>query len=92
MIGYSLKQLCIGGGINSSFLALAPNESNPSSFVTFRPTFIFNVSYNIISKILALRLKKILPCIIYENQWGFVLGKQIFYNIIMIHEAVDSSW
>lgn len=47
MVGYSFKTFIMGGGINTSFLALIPKESNPSSFSIFRPISLCNVSYKI---------------------------------------------
>lgn len=60
IIGYSLKRLCMGNGINSSFLSFVPKESNPSYFSRFCLIYLCNVSYNIISKLLASRIRKIL--------------------------------
>lgn len=47
-----------GSSIKSSHLALFPKESNPQTFDRFRPISLCNVSYKIITKILANRLKK----------------------------------
>ena len=81
MIGYSLKISYIGGGINSAFLALIPKEQNPSSFSRFRPIFLCNFSYKITAKILALRLKVLLPLLISPNQGSFIPGRQIYDTI-----------
>ena len=37
-------------------------------------------------------LKKILPKLIPENQGGFVRGRQILDNIILVQEAIHSSY
>jgi hypothetical protein len=64
----------IGGGTNSSFLALIPKEKGAVSFGRFRPISLCNTSYKILTKIIANRIKKILPAIIPENQGGFIKG------------------
>ena len=51
----------MGSSIKSSHLALIPKDPNPQTFDRFRPISLCNVSYKIITKILANRLKKILP-------------------------------
>lgn len=68
MLHYSHKSFRVGGNINSSFLALVPKESNPSSFSGFRPISLCNSSYKILSKIISSQIKKLLPKIILQNQ------------------------
>ena len=81
----------MGSSIKSSHLALIPKDPNPQSFDRFRPISLCNVSYKIISKILANRIKKILPSLISENQGGFVPRRHITDNVILIQEAIHSS-
>ena len=40
---------------------------------------------------MASRLKNILPYLIPENQGGFVKGRKIWDNIILVQEAIHSS-
>jgi len=56
-----------GGNTKSSYLALILKESNPLTFNRYKPISLCNSSYKIITKILANRIKKILPKIISEN-------------------------
>eukprot|EP00253_Pinus_taeda_P027567 PITA_27567 len=81
----------MGSSIKSSHLALIPKEPNPQTFDRFRPISLCNVSYKIITKILANRLKKILPSLISENQGGFVPKRHITDNVILIQEAIHSN-
>ena len=81
----------IGGSINSAFLALIPKEKGASDFSRFRPISLCNTSYKLVTKIIAIRLKKILPVIIPENQGGFIKGRNILDNIVLVQEAVHSS-
>jgi hypothetical protein len=57
MIHYVHKSSHMGGATNSSFLALIPKEKNASSFDRFHPISLCNVSYKIMAKIIANRLK-----------------------------------
>jgi hypothetical protein len=81
----------IGGGTNSSFLALIPKEKGASSFERFYPISLYNTSYKILTKIIMNRLKNVLPTIIPENQGGFIKGRHIMDNIILVQEALHSS-
>eukprot|EP00253_Pinus_taeda_P019113 PITA_19113 len=81
----------MGNSIKSSHLALIPKDPNPQSFDRFHPISLCNVSYKIITKILANRLKNLLPSLISENQGGFVPRRKITDNVILIQEAIHSS-
>ncbi|MCY6524945.1 reverse transcriptase domain-containing protein, partial [Actinobacillus pleuropneumoniae] len=56
----------------------------------FRPIALCNVVYKIISKIIANRLKPLLPTLMSEEKTGYVEGRQILNNIIQAHEVVHS--
>jgi hypothetical protein len=88
------SQACtkIGGSTNSAFLALIPKEKGAKHLPRFRPISLCNTGYKIITKIIANRLKKMLPRLIPENQGGFVHGRQILDNIILVQEAIHSSY
>jgi hypothetical protein len=58
----------LGGSTNSSFLALIPKEKGANSFNRFHPISLCNTGYKIITKIIANRLKNMLPRIILENR------------------------
>lgn len=73
-----------GGNIKFSYLALIPKEANPSTFNRFHPISLCNSSYKIITKIIANRIKEVLPIIISKNQGGFMPNMQIIDNVIIV--------
>jgi hypothetical protein len=87
------SQICskLGGGTNSSFLALIPKEKGAVNFGRFRPISLCNTSYKILTKVISTRIKKILLTIIPENQGGFIKGRHIVDNTILVQEALHSS-
>lgn len=74
-------------GLNHTFVTLIPKVRKPVDMKDLRPISLCNVSYKLISKVLANRLKKILPSIIDESQSVFVLGRLITDNIILYSEV-----
>eukprot|EP00253_Pinus_taeda_P034784 PITA_34784 len=91
MIGWFMKKAKIGGGTNSTYLALIPKDTNPESFARFRPISLCNASYKILAKLLANWIKPLLKILISSPQGGFVEGRHILDNVIQVQETIHSS-
>jgi hypothetical protein len=76
--------------INATMITLIPKENEARTPDRYRPIALCNVVYNIISKVIANRLKPILPTLISEEHAGFVEGRQIMDNIIHAHELIHT--
>ena len=75
---------------NATFLTLIPKEQGTEDPGKFRPIALCNVIYKIITKVIANRLRPLLPVLISPEQAGFVEGRQILDGIILVHEAIHS--
>eukprot|EP00253_Pinus_taeda_P020626 PITA_20626 len=76
--------------LNSTFITLVPKVEEANTPEKFRPIALCNVIYKIISKVIANRLKMILPGIISQEQSGYVEGRQILDNILLAQEMIHS--
>eukprot|EP00253_Pinus_taeda_P025694 PITA_25694 len=76
--------------LNSTFIALIPKEEESNTLEKFRPIALCNVIYKVISKVIANRLKPLLPLLISPEQSGYVEGRQILDGIILSHEIIHS--
>ncbi|BFG22932.1 hypothetical protein CerSpe_092060 [Prunus speciosa] len=73
--------------LSKTHIALIPKVAAPECTANFRPISLCNNSYKILSKIMANRLKVILPNLIYEHHTTFVYDCQIQDNILIAHEV-----
>ncbi|GKV13379.1 hypothetical protein SLEP1_g24388 [Rubroshorea leprosula] len=76
-------------GLNSSFLALIPKKLSPRDLKDFRPISLIGCMYKLLAKVLANRLKDVMPEIISETQSAFVGGRQLVDSVLVLNEVVD---
>lgn len=69
--------------VNSVVLALVPKRNPTSTMSDFRPIACCNIMYKCITKLLALRLKKLMPSLISPSQSAFVPKRLIGDNILL---------
>ena len=74
--------------LNHIFLILIPKKQSPRRVVDFRPISLSNVLYKLIAKVLANRLKPLLPHLIFEFQSAFMSERIITDNILIAHETL----
>lgn len=76
--------------INDTFIVLNLKTKHPNQVYEFRPISLCNFIYKVIAKVLANRLKTILPNIISLTQNAFILRRLISNNVLVAFEALHS--
>lgn len=76
--------------LNTTFIVLIMKVEEANTPNKYRPIALCNVIYKLISKVVANRLKPLLPIFISPEQIGYVEGCQILDGIILSHEVIHS--
>ena len=74
--------------INHSTIALVPKSANANTAADYRPISCCNVTYKVISKLLAERLSHVLNDIISPSQNAFLGGRLMADNINLMQELL----
>lgn len=74
---------------NATILTLIPKKQNAVKISDFRPISCCNTAYKVIAKLLAARLKQILPDVISNTQSAFIPGRLLLENVLMATELVQ---
>ena len=78
-------------GCNASFIVLIPKVSNPQSLDEYRPVSLIGCMYKIVAKLLANRLKKVMPIIIDECQSAFIEGRHLLQSAVIANEVMEKA-
>lgn len=85
-----LQQGTFPDGLNDINICLIPKCNDPLSMRDLRPIVLCNVTYKVVAKVLANRLRKVLPTIISECQLAFLKGQSITDNVLAAFELLHS--
>ena len=75
-------------GLNHTFITLIPKVKSAKYVIEFRTIALCNILYKLVSKVLAYRLKRVLPLIISKSQSAFQSDKTISDNILVAFESL----
>ncbi|XP_020694319.1 uncharacterized protein LOC110108146 [Dendrobium catenatum] len=76
-------------GIKATALAIIPKHCNASSITDYRPISLCNTLFKIIAKVIAGRLKSMMPSIVKDSQAGFVKSRNSTDNILLANDILS---
>ena len=86
---FSLEKGLFSLTMQQSVTRLLFKKNDKRDLKNWRPISLLNVDYKICSKALALRLSKVLPTIIHEDQTCSVPDRSIFDNLTLLRDVLD---
>ncbi|KAG9450247.1 hypothetical protein H6P81_010212 [Aristolochia fimbriata] len=75
--------------LRASLISLLPKKEGVENIRDFRPISLISGPYKIVARILAGRLKTVLPDLISKEQNGFISSRQILDAAMVTHEVAD---
>lgn len=75
---------------NTSFLALIPKKKSAEDIRDFKPISLVGGVHKIITKVLSIRLRKVIRKVISDSKHAFVGGRQITEAVLIANETVDA--
>ena len=76
--------------LNQTLIALIPKQPSPETVSHYRPISLYNTVYKIISEIIVLRIRPLLPSLISPMQTAFIQGRREIDNVIIAQELIYS--
>ena len=77
-------------GLNDALLVLIAKVNKPERMSQFRPISLCNVLFKMLTKIMVIRLKNVMPKLIGPAQSSFIPGRLSTDNIVVVQEDVHS--
>ncbi|KAK1307281.1 hypothetical protein QJS10_CPA10g01432 [Acorus calamus] len=74
----------------STHVVLIPKNSSPSTLKDYHPISICDTKYKLIAKLLVMRLKKVLPVLVGQEQGVFVPDRSIHSHLLLVQEIMHS--
>lgn len=74
---------------NVSYITLIPKSQDSLSMDMFRPISLCNFKFKIITKIIASMFSSLMPFLVFNEQRGFIIGRNIKDCICLASEAIN---
>lgn len=90
-----VRNILKGGGLsrelNQSLIVLVPKVNNSKTVKDFRPISLLGGIYKIIAKVLANRIRLLVPKLVHPSQAGFVKGRSLAESCLSVWAGMEES-
>jgi len=91
LIKVILEEGKVGNGFNKSLIVLIPKSSDPKKVKDFRPISLLGEVYKIVVKILANRIRLLVPKLLHPNQFRFIHGRSLAKTCLSVWFGVEDN-
>ncbi|XP_026410742.1 uncharacterized protein LOC113305969 [Papaver somniferum] len=88
-ITYCWRTKLIPSGMNSNFLVLIPKIKGAKNAKSFKPIGLSNFCFNIITKIITIRLSRFIHKVVSQQQYAFIKNRNIHEQVLLASELVN---
>lgn len=74
--------------INYGVITLIPKVKDANTIKAFRPICLLNVCFKLLTKVITIRITKIVHKVISETQTAFIPSRQILDGVVILHEVL----
>ena len=74
--------------LNYGVITLVPKVKDAATIKQYRPICLLNVDYKVFTKVLIGRLTPVAKEVIGPNQSGFIQGRNILEEVVILHEVL----
>lgn len=77
-------------GAQTTFITLIPKINGASWLLDYRPISLIRNLYKTIAKVLPIRLRSVMNCVVSNSKSDFINGRKFFDSILVANECIDS--
>ena len=88
VLRYAFSQGTLPTSMRRAVIVLLPKTGDRLNISNWRPISLLNVDYKILGKMLANRLSRVLPNILYYSQTYAIPGRSIFQNLHTLRDCI----
>ncbi|KAL0399846.1 UNVERIFIED_CONTAM: hypothetical protein Sradi_2327900 [Sesamum radiatum] len=87
---YVSEDVALPKSFTATAISLIPKTDSPASWSEYRPISLCNVTNKICTKLMAIRLWRVLPKVLSLSQSGFTSGRLLSDNVLLAQELIYS--
>ncbi|CAI5976625.1 unnamed protein product [Closterium sp. NIES-65] len=85
------KSATLPSSLTTAVTILLHKKGDKARLENYRPITLLSAAYKIVAKVLANRIKKVLPLVISEHQFGFIPGRKLADAVDVVADVIDAA-